>query len=102
MVRLASIAQGNKQSSDEQKELQKEAADPYLKETWDNQAWGVVLEHLDRQMLEPGGIGTPKQVKEKLRDLFKAYASYKGQLVALLPKKGQHEEEVPGYIFRCC
>ena len=60
----------------------------------------MVLEHLDRQMLEPGEIGTPKQVKEELRDLFKAYASYKGQLVALLPKKGEHYEEVPGVQFQ--
>ena len=70
VARMADVAQGNKLLSDEHRELKKETKDPGLKETWDEDAWGVVLEHLDRQMLDPGVTGAPDHIKTKLKDVF--------------------------------
>ena len=96
VARLADVAQGNKLASDEQRGPKLEAKDPGLKETWDDDAWGVVLEHLDRQMLDPGATGTPEHIKNKLRDLFKAHASCKKHFEALLPKDGDGFGDLPG------
>ena len=68
VARLADVAQGNKSLSDEHKDLKREAKEPGLKDTWDDDAWGVVLEHLDRQMLDQRATGAPDHNKNKLRD----------------------------------
>ena len=71
---IADQAQGNKHVPNAQKELKQQAVNLDQKQTCDDQAWGVVLEYLDRQMMEPGHTGTPAPVRHSLRDLFGAYA----------------------------
>ena len=85
VARMADLAQGNKLLSDEHRELRKEAGDQGFQQTWDEDAWGVVLEHLDKQMLDPEVTGTPDHIKTKLKDLFKTYACYNKHFEALLP-----------------
>ena len=87
VARLADVAQGHKLLSDEHRDLKREAKDPGLKDTWGNDAWGVVLEHMGRQMLDPGATGTPDHIKNKLKDLFKAYASYKTHFRQCFPRR---------------
>ena len=70
--------------------------DPDQEQVFDDKAWGVVLEYLDLQMMDPSRTGAPKPVRDGLEHLFAFYSSYKRHLEALMPKEGQHYAYVPG------
>ena len=56
----------------------------------------MVVEQLNKNMFSPQEICTPKHVKEKLLEVFKAYDLYRKEFKELVPKEGNSMVIIPG------
>ena len=96
MARIADQAHDNKQAPRAQMLLKQKAINQDQKQVFDDQAWKVVLEYLDLQMMEPNHTGAPTPTKDNPEDLVASYSSYKCHLEAFLPRDGLRYACVPG------